>query len=178
MHGYIAGLVLSAAAATVAAAEAVPARVDAAALGGYWIAAQPLQPALPPQAAMNELEGCYVAEFDIDPSGRARDARIAYSQAKVRRTSWFGMRPRDVARSKNETLKAQERAILDAVRAITYAPATGNAGRIPVRTRTVPIVVSMLSLADPGNAEAVLKAKAAHEARREALFDICLVQSK
>lgn len=147
-------------------------KVPAAQLAQFWKPRQPLSPTYPSLALTSSLEGCFVAEYTIDKAGRVRDAAVVHSDARIRRKGWMGMKRGEIARLQREALQAQERAILDALAGMTYEPVAPS-GPVQVRTRTAPIVVSMLSLDAPDDLSAVARAHKEHEERQAAFHARC-----
>lgn len=148
-------------------------KVSAAELAKFWKPRQPLSPAYPRLALISSLEGCFVAEYTIDKEGRVRDAAVVHSDARIRRNGWMGMKRSEIARLQRDALEAQESAILDALATMEYEPTTGAGEPLPVRTRTAPVIVSMLTLDKPDDAAAVARAHKEHEERRAAFESRC-----
>jgi hypothetical protein len=143
-------------------------------LASYWVASHSIAPEYAPVAARAGLQGCYLVDFTIDATGAVNEARIAISEAEVEKMrGGVRLNRRDLQRIQGPANEGQQASVLAAVAKVHYEPAESNPDRVPVRTRTVPIVVSLLMLDDAKSPEAIAAARGRYDARRQQLWQRC-----
>ena len=133
-------------------------------LPAFWVAKSPIAPDYMATAARYGLEGCYLVTFEVDATGHVASAEIVHAEVDFVGLPGLGAKPR--GRERTQAKKAEEAAVLAAVRAVQYEAAPGNTTRQPVRTQAPPIVVAMVTLEKPDDPAAVAKARAEYETRR------------
>jgi hypothetical protein len=134
-------------------------------LPAFWVAKSPIAPDYLVTAARYGLEGCYLVAFEVDATGHVASAEIVHAEVDFVGLAGLGTKLR--GRERTQAKKAEEAAVLAAVRAVQYEAAPGNTSRQPVRTQAPPIVVSMMTLEKPDDPAAVAKARAEYEVRRQ-----------